>query len=35
MNFTKSITTLALASLLFVGCKEKTTEPVAVAQTVS
>lgn len=33
MNFTKSITTLALASLLFVGCKEKTTEPVAVAQT--
>nr|WP_315142283.1 heavy metal-associated domain-containing protein [uncultured Flavobacterium sp.] len=33
MNFTKSITTLALASLLFVGCKEKTIEPVAVAQT--
>jgi copper chaperone CopZ len=33
MNFTKSITTLALASLLFVGCKEKTAEPVAVAQT--
>lgn len=31
MNFTKSITTLALASLLFVGCKEKTAEPVAVA----
>ena len=31
MNFTKSITTLALASLLFVGCKEKTGEPVAVA----
>ncbi|WP_269685870.1 heavy-metal-associated domain-containing protein [Flavobacterium lacustre] len=33
MNFTKSITTLALASLLFVGCKEKTAEPVAVAET--
>jgi copper chaperone CopZ len=33
MNFTKSITTLALASLLFVGCKEKSAEPVAVAET--
>ena len=33
MNFTKSITTLALASLLFLGCKEKTAEPVAVAET--
>lgn len=35
MNFTKSITTLALASLLFVGCKEKTAEPVAVAVAVA
>lgn len=33
MNFIKSITTLALASLLFLGCKEKTAEPVAVAET--
>ena len=33
MNFTKSITTLALASLLFVGCKEKTAEPVAETET--
>jgi copper chaperone CopZ len=29
MNFPKSIMTIMLASLMFVGCKEKTTENVA------
>jgi copper chaperone CopZ len=29
MNFTKSILTILLASLVFVGCKEKTSETVA------
>jgi copper chaperone CopZ len=29
MNFIKSILTITLASLLFVGCKEKTTDPVS------
>ena len=28
MNFSKSILTITLASLLFVGCKEKTSETV-------
>jgi copper chaperone CopZ len=28
MNFSKSILTIALVSLLFVGCKEKSTEAV-------
>ena len=29
MNFTKSISTIMLASLLFVSCKEKTSETVS------
>ena len=29
MDFPKSILTMALASLLFVGCKEKTNEPIS------
>ena len=33
MNFLKSILTLTLAGLLFVGCKEKTTEAVSDAAT--
>jgi periplasmic mercuric ion binding protein len=33
MNFLKSILTITLASLLFVGCKEKTTEDVLDATT--
>jgi mercuric ion binding protein len=33
MNFLKSILTITLASLLFVGCKEKTTETVSDATT--
>jgi len=33
MNFTKSILTILLASLLFVGCKEKKSETVSTAST--
>jgi mercuric ion binding protein len=33
MNFSKSILTITLASLLFVGCKEKTTDAVSDATT--
>lgn len=33
MNFTKSMVALAIASLLFVGCKEKTEETVVKAET--
>jgi mercuric ion binding protein len=33
MNFLKSILTITLASLLFVGCKEKNTETVSDATT--
>lgn len=33
MNFSKSILTITLASLLFVGCKEKTKETVATSMT--
>ncbi len=33
MNFSKSILTITLASLLFVGCKEKTGETVSDAAT--
>lgn len=33
MNFIKSIATVLLASLLFVGCKEKTTEAVSDSET--
>lgn len=33
MNFTKSILTITLASLLFVGCKEKTSENVSESAT--
>nr|WP_315150491.1 heavy metal-associated domain-containing protein [uncultured Flavobacterium sp.] len=33
MNFIKSIATLMLVSLLFVGCKEKTTEIVSDSAT--
>ena len=33
MNFLKSILALTLASLLLVGCKEKTTEAVSDAKT--
>ena len=35
MNFLKSILTITLAGLLFVGCKEKTTEDVSDAATES
>ena len=31
MNFPKSILTMALASLLFVSCKEKTNKPVTIS----
>ncbi len=31
MNFSKSILTITLASLLFVGCKEKTKETISVS----
>lgn len=33
MNLIKSISTLLLASLLFVGCKEKSTEPASDSAT--
>ena len=33
MNFTKSISALLLASLLFIGCKEKSTEAVSDSTT--
>lgn len=33
MNFTKSISALLLASLLFIGCKEKSTEVVSDSTT--
>ena len=33
MNFIKSIATVLLASLLFVGCKEKSTEAVSNPET--
>jgi len=33
MNFTKSILTITLASLLFVSCKEKTSETVSTTAT--
>ena len=33
MNFTKSISALLLASLLFIGCKEKSTEVVSDSAT--
>ena len=33
MNILKSILTLTLASLLFVGCKEKTTDATSTATT--
>ncbi|WP_281336687.1 heavy-metal-associated domain-containing protein [Flavobacterium eburneipallidum] len=33
MNFSKSIVSVALASLLFVGCKDKTTDPVSETDT--
>lgn len=33
MNFIKSIATVLLASLLFVGCKEKSTEAVSNSET--
>ena len=33
MNFIKSIATVLLASLLFVGCKEKSTEVVSNSET--
>ena len=33
MNFTKSISALLLASLLFIGCKEKSTEAVSDSST--
>lgn len=33
MNFIKSISVLMLASLLFVGCKEKSTEAVSDSET--
>lgn len=33
MNFTKSILTIMLASLLFVSCKEKTSETVSTSAT--
>jgi copper chaperone CopZ len=33
MNFSKSILTITLASLLFVGCKQKTKEAVATSMT--
>jgi copper chaperone CopZ len=33
MNFIKSIATLLLASLLFVGCKEKTDETISDTET--
>lgn len=33
MNFSKSILTITLASLLFMGCKEKTSEKVSVLDT--
>lgn len=33
MNFIKSISALLLASLLFVGCKEKSTEVVSDSET--
>lgn len=33
MNFSKSILTITLASLLFVGCKDKKTETVSGATT--
>lgn len=33
MNFTKSISALLLASLLFIGCKEKSTEAVSDSAT--
>jgi copper chaperone CopZ len=33
MNFIKSIATLLLASLLFVGCKEKTAETISDTET--
>lgn len=33
MNFTKSILTITLASLLFVSCKEKTRETVSTSAT--
>jgi len=33
MNFSKSILTLTLASLLFVGCKEKTNETISDSAT--
>lgn len=35
MNFSKSILTITLASLLFVGCKEKTGETVSDTATES
>ena len=33
MNFIKSISALLLASLLFIGCKEKSTEVVSGSET--
>ncbi len=33
MNFPKSILTMALASLVFVSCKEKTNKPVTASST--
>lgn len=35
MNFIKSIATLLLASIMFVGCKEKTTEAISDPETES
>lgn len=33
MNFPKSILTMAFTILLFVGCKEKTSEPISASTT--